>query len=91
MSHNDELYELCEDAMTLDGFDGCDMGLCLRFGQQPIVIYHLGKCITRLMNRDGMSREEAEEFFEYNIIGAWVGEGTPAFFEPNEDYDKEDY
>jgi hypothetical protein len=29
---------------------------------------------------DGMSYDEAEEFFEYNQIGAYVGESTPCFF-----------
>lgn len=26
-----------------------------------------------------MSKEEAEEYFEYNTLGAWFGEGTPMF------------
>ncbi len=26
-----------------------------------------------------MSHDEATEFFEFNILGAWVGEGTPCF------------
>jgi hypothetical protein len=26
-----------------------------------------------------MSIEEAEEYFSYNVEGAWVGENTPAF------------
>ena len=26
-----------------------------------------------------MSREEAEEFFEHNVAGAYVGENTPVF------------
>jgi hypothetical protein len=26
-----------------------------------------------------MSREEAEEYFEFNILGAYVGEYTPVF------------
>lgn len=28
---------------------------------------------------DGMTQEEAEEFFEYNQIGAWMGDRTPVF------------
>ena len=32
---------------------------------------------------DGMSIEEAEEFFEYNQLGAWVGETTPVFITLN--------
>jgi hypothetical protein len=31
------------------------------------------------MKRDKMSREEAEEFFDYNVIGAWMGKGTSCF------------
>jgi hypothetical protein len=31
------------------------------------------------MNRDGMSWEEAQEFFDFNIKGAWVGPNTPVF------------
>ena len=33
------------------------------------------------MKRDGMRPEEAREFFEYNVTGAWVGEETPIFLE----------
>jgi hypothetical protein len=36
------------------------------------------KCIEILM-RDGSDREEAEEYFECNAAGAWVGDGTPGF------------
>jgi hypothetical protein len=31
------------------------------------------------MERDGMSREEATEFFDFNIACAWVGNGTPIY------------
>jgi hypothetical protein len=31
------------------------------------------------MDRDGMEYEEAEEFFDFNVIGASMGEGTPCF------------
>ena len=26
-----------------------------------------------------MTLEEAKEFFEFNVLGAWVGNGTPCF------------
>jgi len=32
-----------------------------------------------MVARDGMTEEEAIEYFEFNVTGAWVGEGTPAF------------
>lgn len=34
--------------------------------------------LARLVE-DGMTEDEAEEFHEFNQIGAWVGERTPAF------------
>ena len=33
---------------------------------------------------DGMTEEEAVEYFEFNIIGAWMGEETPCFLSPND-------
>jgi hypothetical protein len=33
------------------------------------------------MERDGMSREDAEEYFDFNVAGAWVGEGMPVFLD----------
>jgi hypothetical protein len=31
------------------------------------------------MERDGMTEEEAIEFFEFNVVGAYVGGGTPVY------------
>ena len=31
------------------------------------------------MKRDGMTHDEATEFFEFNVVGSWVGEETPIF------------
>jgi hypothetical protein len=31
------------------------------------------------MERDGMTYEGAAEFFQFNTLGAWVGEHTPLF------------
>jgi hypothetical protein len=31
-----------------------------------------------------MDEEEAEEHFGYNVIGGWVGEGTPLFVRDDE-------
>jgi hypothetical protein len=45
----------------------------------PLILLDRDKCIEILVERDGMDHDEAEEFFEYNVIGAWMGEGTPCF------------
>jgi hypothetical protein len=75
-----DLMSLLEEseAMLADGFEEALIGSVRRFGQGPIALYDYDKCIQILM-RDGTSYEEAVEHFEFNVIGAWVGEGTPAF------------
>ena len=69
-----------EEALIMDGFDDCVVGILERFGiDQPIVVYDREKVIAKLMDRDGMTHEEALEFYYFNQVGAWVGEKTPAF------------
>ena len=85
----DQLADANEETMLLaDGFDDAILGLVRRCGQLPIVIYDRAKCIQLLIDRDGMTREDAEEYFEFNVSGAWVGEGTPGYLEA---LDPEDY
>ncbi len=69
-----------EEALIMDGFDDCVVGILERFGiDQPIVVYDREKVIAKLIDRDGMTHEEALEFYYFNQVGAWVGEKTPAF------------
>lgn len=64
--------------MFADGFDDAIIGVLERFGSEPIVCYNREMVINKMVE-DGMTREESEEYFDYNIIGAYVGETTPAF------------
>ena len=67
-----------EGTMTADGFDEAIIGTVERFGDsEAIILYDKDKVIDILMK--DMPREDAEEYFYYNILGAYVGEGTPAF------------
>jgi len=66
------------DALKMAGYDDCILGICTRFGQEPIIAYDRAKVLANLQ-RDGMSYEDAEEFFEFNQIGAWMGDATPCF------------
>lgn len=66
------------DALLMTGYDDCIAGVCERFGQEPIVIYDTVKVLAKLI-KDGMTYEEAVEWFEFNQIGAWMGDRTPAF------------
>ena len=68
-----------EEALLGDGFEGAFIGMCERFGMQPVAAYDRDKCIDILIQRDRMTYEEAVEFFDFNVIGAWVGDLTPVF------------
>jgi hypothetical protein len=68
-----------ENALLADGFDDAIVGVAMRCSMPALVVYDAAKCIDILMQRDGMSHEEAFEFFDFNTLGAWAGEGTPLF------------
>lgn len=67
-----------ENVLLADGFEGAFIGIGRQFGK-PIAIYDRTKCIEILMEE--MTYEEAEEYFQYNTEGAWVGDQTPIFLE----------
>jgi len=60
-------------------FDEAIVGVADRIGMETVVVYDTSKVIDILCERDGMDREQATEFYEFNIIGAYVGERTPMF------------
>lgn len=74
------LEDLNEEACTADGFDDAIIGIAERACGPAVVAYDYHKVIGIMMNRDGMSWEEAVEYYDYNIIGSWIGEAaTPVF------------
>ena len=64
--------------LTMDGYDDCIVGIAERAGQEPIVCYDKEKVLCKLKSQ-GTNKNEAEEFFYFNQIGAWMGESTPCF------------
>jgi len=54
------------------------LGFVQRAGCEAVACYDHQSVIAALM-RDGMSWQEAEEYFSFNQIGAWVGDATPCF------------
>lgn len=70
------LNEENPDAIFFDGLDDCILGIGAAQYQPPVVVYSTQKIIDNLMGQ-GMSEEEAEEYFSFNIMGAYLGEHTP--------------
>lgn len=74
----DEIAEINPEALFLDeGFDKALIGLAERINLS--VACYATDVVISLLEAQGMSYDEAEEYFEYNILGAWVGENTPVF------------
>lgn len=58
-------------------FDEAIIGVSERIGDVPVVAYDTTK-IVEILSRS-MTVDEAYEFFEFNILGAYVGDRTPVF------------
>lgn len=72
----EELSFINEQALLADGLDDALIGIDMR---DYVAVYDVDKCVDILIETSGMTREEAEEYFEYNTLGAYVGEYTPRF------------
>ena len=72
-------YESDTDALQADGFEDALMGLGTQCNND-VLIYDYEKCVKVLMDRDGMKYEDAVEFMDFNVCGAWVGKNTPIFY-----------
>lgn len=79
-----EAEEICKDTgievLFATGFDEAIIGIGRSF-QHYKVVYSRDKVIEILMREQDMDITEAEEYYEYNIAGAYVGEHTPIFVE----------
>jgi hypothetical protein len=79
----DQLAEENPEALLLDGFEAAFIGVSRRCGQPTLATYDREKCIEILMGQ-GMTPEEAEEYFSFNTEGAWVGPHTPVILDRQE-------
>jgi hypothetical protein len=77
---DDLLSQFTDDELVrMDGYDDCIIGIVEQYGRSPIICYDKSKVIQKLMDDGIESEEEAQEFWEFNQVGAWVGEYTPCF------------
>jgi len=60
-----------------DGFDSAIIGVGERNNTDSMIVYDYDKMINVLVTRDRMTHEEAEEYLDFNVIGAWIGDTTP--------------
>lgn len=72
----EELSYINEQALFADGFDEALLGID---ATDYTAVYDVEKCIDILIETSNMTREEAEEYFEFNTLSAYMGEYTPRF------------
>jgi len=61
-----------ENTILWDGLNESIIG----FSPDGVAVYDIEKMITHFQSQ-GMTREEAQEWVDFNILGAYVGELTP--------------
>ncbi len=69
-----------ERPLKIDGFEDCFVGTCcIWHGNQRVerLIYSGDKMVDKFMADDNMDINEALEYIEFNIEGAYVGPHTP--------------
>jgi len=63
------------EALFADGFDHAILG----YSSDCRVIYSVNQIMETLVERDGMTPDEAIDYFNFNIECAYVGEYTPIY------------
>ena len=61
--------------ITADGFDACIIGK----DSKDRAVYDAEAILDTLMIRDDMDRDEAEDYFWYNIDGSHLGDESPIY------------
>jgi hypothetical protein len=74
--------------LKADGFDEAILGMTYDMVvSEDRLIYSQKKCIDILVKRDGMTDEEALEYMEFNVLGAYVGQNQPLFLDDLIEFD----
>ena len=66
------------EALYADGFEDAIIGIGYQFNT-AVVVYDLEKCIKIIMEKDGIDYDRALEDFNFNVVGAYLGNHTPVF------------
>jgi hypothetical protein len=75
-----EIAEINPDLLVMDPeyLDDAIVGIVERINFTA-VCYDSAKIVELLMKHDGMEEDEAIEYMQFNMMGAYVGEYTPVF------------
>jgi|TARA_R100001594_G_scaffold144506_1_gene193635 hypothetical protein len=72
--------------LKADGFDEAIIGVTYDMVvQKERLIYSVDKCVEILVKRDEMTSEEAIEYMDFNVLGAYIGKDQPVFLSEYEE------
>ena len=78
--YDELMIELEENECLLaDGFERALVGITK--GSNPVAVYYINKMVGVLVEDEDMHPEDAMEYLDFNVIGAWVGEKTPMYID----------
>ena len=71
------IAEVDPEILLADGLDDAFIGLSVGHHHKPVACYSYERAVEIIARRDGMGYEAAEEYLQFNTLGAYVGEYTP--------------
>ena len=84
LRRDEQLREIVTDTygdgmVFLDDHDNALLGVSrAACNSEPCMVYSVGALLANLM-KDGMDEEEASEWIETNMVGAYLGDHTPIY------------
>lgn len=81
MTWKHKMADVNENALLADGFESAVMGYIVNYHHPQVVVYDLDQCRDILIQRDGMTWDEADEFLSFNTLDAYVGKHGPLFMQ----------
>jgi hypothetical protein len=76
-----DIDQYAEGAILLDGLESAIIGIVQEFGNGNRILYSKQRILDILQERDLMTMGEAEEFYDYNILGLYAGEQNAVFLD----------
>jgi hypothetical protein len=78
-----DIDQYAEGAVILTGLEEAIVGIVEEFGNGRRILYSRSKILNILQERDLMTIGEAEEFYDYNILGLHASNQNAVFLDIN--------
>lgn len=76
----DQLSDLNPDAYLFENMDSALIGIGQIGHKEPVAVYSRAKIYAKLL-ADGLSDDDAAEYFYGKFVNTWAGENTPVIID----------